>query len=327
MDQQVWGQFFAGVSKGLEAIKQKDEHCPRVSHISAVFLAKATIILTQPLLKMYKPMSDYVLSKDTYDFATVPNFNFLFLSPDIEHQSYREFLLEIVQDGLKCEEDFDILDASGILETLMAFFSCPFANIATNLRILNIINTIIKIPNANKILMEKYGLFVWLNGIVTNLETFYFDTIEALVHLVSNMFYSTKSLEANFSNFSEMNLKLFFVTKKLFDVIILGHTSMKSIYKVKIFVKLLNIFNYLLNENNVDFVSAEDITRFVKFGAHFCVSEEDSQLVTLVNHAKENEQLDLIEGNEFSKSLKDDDTSMMILKLRVLVVNWLTLRQ
>ncbi|XP_055693293.1 nucleolar pre-ribosomal-associated protein 1 [Lutzomyia longipalpis] len=191
LDRNVWFHFYGGVQNGLGALgKVMDTVCPRLPHVSANFLAKASIVLTTPLAQLYKPIADYILSKETYNLAVVPNFNFMFLSADVDHHGHREFLLGVIADGVKCEEDFDVLDLSGALETLMVFFSCPFATIDTNLRILGVINTIARIPKCAAMLMDKYAIVAWLCGIIGNLETFYYDTIDAIVHIIVNLCYS-----------------------------------------------------------------------------------------------------------------------------------------
>ncbi|XP_059608257.1 nucleolar pre-ribosomal-associated protein 1 [Phlebotomus argentipes] len=195
LDRNVWLQFYGGIQNGLAALgKVMGSPCPRLSHVSANFLARASMVLTTPLVQLYRPIADYVLSKECYDLSVVPNFNFMFLSADVEQQCHREFVLSVIADGVKCAEDFDVLELSGALETIMVFFSCPFATIDTNLRILSVINTITKMPSAAKKLVDKFGLVPWLSGIIGNLETFYYDTIDALVHIIVNLWCSMEFL-------------------------------------------------------------------------------------------------------------------------------------
>lgn len=332
MDQKLWCHFFSGLSRGLEQIKQKDEQCPRLSHIASVYLAKSTIILTQPLIKMYKPISDYVLCKETYDFATVPNFNFLFLSPDVEHQSYREFMMEIIQEGIKCVEDFDILDMTGVLETLMTFFSCPFANIDTNLRILNIFNAIVRIPAANKIVIQKYGLFPWLNGIIISLEPFYFDTVEALVHLLYNIYYSVAAVPEQYEKqYAECQLRLFCLFKKLTKVLLLGSKTMKSNYSLRIYEKMVTLmtrFGTMDPAVIYGYVSADDVQDFIDMGLTFCTdgNRDAAEFIHELIYMKNNPQCLFDTEDEFSQRLTNGsiDTALCkaIINLRTLIIDW-----
>lgn len=171
--------------------------CPRLPHVSANFLAKTSIVLTTPLAQLYKPIADYILSKESFNLSVVPNFNFMFLSADVDHHGHREFLLSVIGDGVKCEEDFDVVHMSGALETMMVFFSCPFATIETNLRILGVINTCVRIPNCARKLMDKCAITAWLCGIIGNMETFYYDTIDAIVHIIVNLWVSIEYLGAS----------------------------------------------------------------------------------------------------------------------------------
>lgn len=333
MDLELWNQFFLATSKGLQAIAQKNEDSPRMSHISALFLGKLSIILTQPLVKMYMPLSTYISKNELFDFSVVPHFQQLFLSPDMEHQSYREFILETIQDGLKCVEDFDVLDMGGILEALLVFFSCPFANIDANLRILNIVNTIVRIPAANKILIEKYCIVAWLNGIIANLEPYFFDTVEALVHLLWNMYYSVQAARQSYTNATEVHMKLFYLLRKLVKVIAVGHATLKTNYKVKVFEKIVKLLRRMTAENALALRSISDteIVQWIDMGrSHFVEGGDESAATRLVNellYVKENLHMEFVESDvEFRErlSLQGNDVlrTSIVLELRELVIAW-----
>lgn len=335
MDLELWNQFFLGTSKGLQEITEKNDDCPRMSHISALFLGKISVVLTQPLIKIYMPLSSYVTKNDSFDLSVVPHFQQLFLSPDVEHQSQREFILEIIQDGVKCLEDFDILDLGGIVEALLVFFSCPFANIDTNLRILNIINTIVRIPTANKILIEKYCLIAWLNGVIANLEPYYFDTVEALVHLLWNMYYAVQVLRKEFNNSTEMDTKLFYLLRKLVKVIAVGHATLKTNCKSKVYEKIMKLMRRLTAENPLALRSIGDaeLVHWIEMGrSHFVDGETEearNRSVTIVNellYAKENLRAEFVESDvEFRERLslhENDVRTEVVLELRSLVIAW-----
>lgn len=334
LDLELWNQFFLGTSKGLEQITQKNDDCPRMSHISALFLGKISIVLTQPLVKLYMPLSSYVTKNDSYDLSIVPHFQQLFLSPDVEHHSQREFILEIIQDGVKCLEDFDILDMGGIMEALLVFFSCPFANIDANLRILNIVNVIVRIPTANKILIEKYCLIAWLNGVIANLEPYYFDTVEALVHLLWNMYYAVQAERKEFNNAAEMDLKLFYLLRKLVKVIGVGHASLKTNCKLKVYEKIVKLMRRLTDGNALALRSIGDseLVHWIDMGAsHFAEGEavEAVRRVAIVNellYVKENLHMEFVESDvEFRERLslhENDVRTGVVLELRRLVIAW-----
>lgn len=340
MDLELWNQFFLATSKGLQAITQKNDESPRMSHISALFLGRLSIILTQPLVKMYMPLSTYISKNESFDFTLVPHFQQLFLSPDVEHQSYREFILEVIQDGVKCVEDFDILDMGGILEALLVFFSCPFANIDANLRILNIVNVCVRIPAANKILIEKYCLVAWLNGIIANLEPYFFDTVEALVHLLWNMFYSVRAAGAEFNNPAEVHLKLFYLLRKLVKVIAVGHATLKTNYKVRVFEKLVQLLRRMSAQNEslaLGSISEAELVQWIEMGrSHFVEgggAESTRRLANELVYVKENLRMEFVESDaEFRERLSlhettDDDVHTgVVLELRRLVIAWTNCR-
>lgn len=332
---ELWNQFFLGISKGLQNITLKNEEGPRMSHISALFLGKLSIILTQPLIKMYLPLSSYISGNDAFDLSLVPHFQQLFLSPDVDHHSYREFILEVIQDGVKCVEDFDILDMGGILESLLAFFSCPFANIDTNLRILNVVNVIARIPTANKVLIEKYSLFAWLSGIVANLEPFFFDTVEALVHLLGNVYYSVQAARKEFTNAAEVQMKIFYLLRKLVKVIVVGHTKLKTSYKLKVYEKIVRLLRRTAGDKALALrsIGAAELVDWIDMGrTHFAnEAESATRVANELLYLKENSSSEFIESDvEFGErlSLHDNDVhSKIVLELRRLVIAWTNCRQ
>lgn len=308
-----------------------------MSHISALFLGRLSIILTQPLVKMYLPLSTYISKNESFDLSVVPHFQHLFLSPDVEHQSYREFILEVIQDGIKCLEDFDILDMSGVLEALLVFFSCPFANIDANLRILNIVNTIAKIPLANKILVEKYCIVAWLNGIIANLEPYFFDTVEALVHLLWNMYHSVEAVRTQYNNANEMHMKLYYLLRKLVKVIGVGHATLKTNYKLKVFEKIVKLLRRLTAENAIALrsITESEIVQWIDMGRSHFVEGGDAEsaaaaskrLANELLFVKENLHMEFVESDvEFCERLgllqENDVRTSIALELRRLVIGW-----
>ncbi|GAB0097994.1 hypothetical protein DMENIID0001_136830 [Sergentomyia squamirostris] len=304
LDRNVWLHFYGGVQNGLAALgKVTGSSCPRLPHVSANFLAKASIVLTTPLQQLYRPLCDYVLSKESYDLTVVPNFNFMFLSADIDHHNHREFLLGVIADGVKCEEDFNVLELSGALETLMVFFSCPFASVDTNLRILSVINTIVRIPNCSRTLMDKFALIPWLCGIISNLEIYYYDTIEAIVFIIVNLCYSTE-----------------YLGDRAGDQFTIYQTALKMIKYLSprmpqtLLAKFIRVLNntangkhYLMNSHSLDHLiecAKPSIT---------------NEIITIMNIRRN--------GAKYTESLakkviNDDFTKVVIINLYEYVINW-----
>ncbi|XP_055706351.1 uncharacterized protein LOC129803658 [Phlebotomus papatasi] len=304
LDRNVWLQFYTGTQNGLGALgKVTGSSCPRLPHVSANFLAKVSSLLTTPLAQLYKPISDYLLSRESFDFSVVPNFNFMFLSSDVDHQSHREFLLSVIADGIKCEEDFYVLEVSGVLETIMVFFSCPFASIDTNLRILSVINTIVRIPNCSRTLVDKFGLIPWLSGIISNLETFYYDTIDAVVHIIVNLWFSVEYLGdcSDRAEICRMAVKMVKFISARMPMVLLSK-----------FIRVLNKTSH----GRYHLLSPSDLDHLIE-----CAKPLIASQITSIRYIRENGAA--YAGNCAKNVLKDDSEDRMgLINLREYVINW-----
>lgn len=300
----MWLQFYTGTQNGLGALgKVTGSSCPRLPHVSANFLAKVSSLLTTPLAQLYKPISDYLLSRESFDFSVVPNFNFMFLSADVDHQSHREFLLGVIADGIKCEEDFYVLELSGVLETIMVFFSCPFASIDTNLRILSVINTIVRIPNCSRILVDKFGLIPWLSGIIGNLETFYYDTIDAVVHIIVNLWFSVEYLGD-----CDDRAKICHMAVKMVKFL----SARMSMVLLAKFIRVLNKTSHA----RYHLLSPSDLDHLIE-----CARPLIAEELTSISYIRENGAA--YAGESCKKVLKDDGEDRMgLINLREYVINW-----
>lgn len=77
----LWLHFLDALRRGLKA---EDDEVPRLSSIVTVFLARTSLILTNPSHPLYLPLSQFVLAKPYFQLDTVPEMLPLFNSVDIQ---------------------------------------------------------------------------------------------------------------------------------------------------------------------------------------------------------------------------------------------------
>ncbi|KAJ6645200.1 Nucleolar pre-ribosomal-associated protein 1 [Pseudolycoriella hygida] len=247
IDNNVWLHLFDFVHHGLgeltaEMRKTKKSRIPRVPYVSGVFLAHAVNILMNPLNELYRPISNYITLQSTFPFTDVPEFNVLFNSSDVNHVTYRHFILGVICDGIKCGNDFTLLMSQNIFKAILGFYNTPMATRETNLLILRIINVATKIPKSTKILIEKVGLLPWLSGVVDNVEFFQFDIIDGLCSIFNSVWYSVKFNQNEYTNVSEIEIRLLNILLKLIP-------NISTRTECAALAKFLNVFSRVIQGN------------------------------------------------------------------------------
>lgn len=257
IDNKVWLHLFDCIQKGLgeltvEMRKTKKSRIPRVPYISGIFLAQTLNILTNPLNELYRPLSNYITLQNTFNFLDVPEFNVLFNSSDVNHVTYRNFMLGVIRDGIKCGSDFTLLISQSIFKAILGFYNTPMSTLETNLLILRVINVAVKIPKSNKILLEKIGLLAWLNTVVDNLEFFQFDIIDGLCSVFNSVWFSIKYDQREYDNVNEIELRLFSILLKLLPNLSTRTDCMAFAKFLNVFVRLIKGNFSFITESNID---------------------------------------------------------------------------
>lgn len=318
LDKPLWIQAYDNIQTGLEALqerwaKQKKGEIPRVPYVSGVFLSVAMSTLVNPLDPMYKVLSMYLRVKETFNFLCVPEFNVLFHSPEVDHLTYRQFILNTIRSGIKCSSDLFLLVTTGTFKALMGFYNTTMSTLDINLRILAIINTCVKIPGSVKLMIDYIGVIVWLNSVIDATEYFHFDTIEAIISIISNIWYALKAVEKSRS-------QLIHVEARLFQLLVKLAPLLSSRLSLSSFTQFLNILAKTANGKH------RHITE--KWLDHIigCTQRHYPDHMWCIENMKQF-GISCIESDEsYCKALKDmelDDMQILgLLSLRNFVVKW-----
>lgn len=221
VDSQVWAHLFECVQRGLGQLtadgrRQKKSRVPRVPFVAGCFLARTVNTLVEPLSELYRPLSYFLLVQQTYQFLSVPEFNVMFNSSDVNHVAHRHFMLEVLRDGIKCGSDFTILMAGNIFKALFGIYGGGLATRDTNLLVLTVVNQALRIPRSAKVMVEQVGVLPWLSAVVDAVEFFQFDVIDGVCSVLSNLYYSFRYLRAEYaSGGADVQLRLFGLAAKL----------------------------------------------------------------------------------------------------------------
>ncbi|XP_011213787.3 uncharacterized protein LOC105233404 [Bactrocera dorsalis] len=210
----LWVQAYDNIQAGLNELREswvkhkKNSGTPRVPYIPGLFVAKTFNLTTDPTHLLYKQLTMYLRLKSTFNFQCVPEFNVLFYSPEIEHQAFRQFIVEVIRNGLKSGSDLFLLVTTNTFKVLQGFYGSAMSTLDMNLLILSIFSTCAKIPASSKVMIEHVGLLPWLSSVISTIEFYHFDIIEGLISTISNLWYSVKAFAHEFHNFTHITLEL-----------------------------------------------------------------------------------------------------------------------
>ncbi|KAL1497606.1 hypothetical protein ABEB36_008536 [Hypothenemus hampei] len=162
-DNLLWIRFVEALCKGVALLPHF-----KLNNFSAIFFARMALILSNPKHVMFTPLSLYLTCKEDLNLGTVPELYTLLFSSDVNFKDHRNFILEILSDGMRTEKDFfDFLKSMGYKQLSELYSSC-LSDADSKTLILEVINSICKIPAGVKILIENYSLLPQLNYVVND---------------------------------------------------------------------------------------------------------------------------------------------------------------
>lgn len=95
----------------------------RLNGFVATFLARTSLVISQPLNPLYSPLQNFLMVKSALDLNTIPEFLQLCHSSEIGHQSHRYWILEVIRDGLKTNEDMDVAMRCVLFKMMFGFYN------------------------------------------------------------------------------------------------------------------------------------------------------------------------------------------------------------
>ncbi|XP_004520303.1 uncharacterized protein LOC101462025 [Ceratitis capitata] len=210
----LWLQAYDNIQSGLSDLRdawvkhKRNSGTPRVPYISGLFVAKTFNLTTDPTHLLYKQLTMYLRLKNSFNFQCVPEFNVLFYSPEIEHQQFRQFIVEVIRNGIKSGSDLFLLVTTNTFKVLQGFYGSAMSTLDMNLLILSVFSTCAKIPASSKIMIDHVGLLPWLSSVISTIEFYHFDIIEGLISIISNLWYSVKAFAHEFHNLAHISLEM-----------------------------------------------------------------------------------------------------------------------
>lgn len=139
----------------------------KLNNFSAIYLSRMALVLTQPNHIMYLPLSNHLLAKASLDFSTIPELYTFLHSSDVNFKDHRNFVLELLRDGLRTEEDFMDFIKSMAFKLTSEFYSSSISDSDSKLLVLEVMKSLAQIPLGVRMLTENHSV---LSQIVLNVS-------------------------------------------------------------------------------------------------------------------------------------------------------------
>ncbi|XP_055854761.1 uncharacterized protein LOC129918317 [Episyrphus balteatus] len=318
----LWQQAYDNIQSGLDALRsdwlkhKKNGGIPRVPYISGLFLAKTINLTTDPTNTLYKQLTMFLRLKESFNFLCVPEFNVLFHSPEVEHHTFRQFIVEIIRNGVRSSSDLFLLVTTSTFKALMGFYASSMSTLDINLQILSVLSTCVKIPGSSKIMVEHVGVIPWLNGLLTAVEFYHFDIIEGIISIINNLWYAIKANKKSFHNFQHIQSDLNRLILRLLPNLS-GRISMRN------FAKLMNILNKTTTGDDIrQMVSEVQLDRLIGCGQKLYGEELFNCIVSIKQNGPEGAE----SYDKYCRTLalaKTEESAMIaVCSLREFVLKW-----
>lgn len=106
----------------------------RLNCLVSTFLARTSLIATQPLNPLYSPLQTFLVAKPALDINAIPELLQLFHSSDVEHKAHRHWILETIRDGMKTENELTVAFKCVLFKMLLDFYTCNLSDSKTKVR-------------------------------------------------------------------------------------------------------------------------------------------------------------------------------------------------
>ncbi|TPX31859.1 hypothetical protein SmJEL517_g04918 [Synchytrium microbalum] len=138
----------------------------RVPTVSALFVALSLPLMLKPESSLFPLINRYWLQRAVVDLEDVPMYYELFFSGSDDCRRERSWMLRVLVNGLKTEQDYRVYKRRHVFENLMSFFSSTFCDANSQKLILEFMITTTSIPTIIKDLIYKSGLISFMHSLV-----------------------------------------------------------------------------------------------------------------------------------------------------------------
>lgn len=112
----------------------------------------------------------------------------LFHSSEVHQEEQRLFILDVICNGIKDDLDFKLLNNTPLLKVIFSCYGCPLSNRKIDFSILKVVDRIVSKTSKVELLIQRYGLALWIFQVAVKVEAFEYDSIDLILTLAEHTF-------------------------------------------------------------------------------------------------------------------------------------------
>ncbi|XP_041850678.1 nucleolar pre-ribosomal-associated protein 1 [Melanotaenia boesemani] len=138
----------------------------RLPFVMTTYISKVAQQMLKPEDHMYVVLNRFLLSHQSLDFRRVPEFFKLFFSFDLEHKVEREWILDVLEEGISDGHCYELCNQQRIFQILLGFSSSPLCDEHFEAQIIRVLCHAARVTKATCRLTKSCGLLSWLIQVV-----------------------------------------------------------------------------------------------------------------------------------------------------------------
>uniref|UniRef100_A0A3B5LBN4 Uncharacterized protein n=1 Tax=Xiphophorus couchianus TaxID=32473 RepID=A0A3B5LBN4_9TELE len=168
--------FMDNLKNGIPKQNQK------LPFVLAVYISKVAQQMLRPEDHMYVVLNRFVLSRQSLDLRRVPEFFKLFYGFDLEHKVEREWILNLLQEGISDGHSYELCSHQNIFQVLLGFSSSPLCSEYIQAQIIKVLCQAAHVPKAVYDLTKSCGLLSWMIQV---------QTVSAVIDLLHTLWFTS----------------------------------------------------------------------------------------------------------------------------------------
>ncbi|XP_076837432.1 nucleolar pre-ribosomal-associated protein 1 isoform X2 [Brachyhypopomus gauderio] len=138
------------------------KHNIRISFVHATYIAKIIQQILRPEDHMYLVINRFLLRTQYVDLRRVPEFFKLFYSFDLEHTQEQEWMISVLEEGMRDELSYERCEQQNIFHTLLGFCSSPLCDQRVQIQVLRVLKKTALVTKASYGLTQADGVLTWI---------------------------------------------------------------------------------------------------------------------------------------------------------------------
>ncbi|PWA28006.1 hypothetical protein CCH79_00012128, partial [Gambusia affinis] len=170
------------LKNGIPKLNQK------LPFVLAVYISKVAQQMLRPENHMYVVLNRFLLSRQSLDLRRVPEFFKLFYGFDQEHKVEREWILNLLREGISDGHSYELCSHQHIFQVLLGFSSSPLCS--EYIQIIKVLCQAARVPKAVYDLTKNCGLLSWMIQVVDK-KNLTQQTISVVIDLLHTLWFTS----------------------------------------------------------------------------------------------------------------------------------------